>query len=89
MSWPRRVCKCVKKTCLLKRLPLLLAAGALISMTLYLYLMNQPSSSSRGCASEEPLVFYVSPNGSDSWSGRLPEPSEDGRDGPFATITRA
>ena len=34
-------------------------------------------------------MFYVSPNGSDSWSGRLPEPSEDGRDGPFATITRA
>ena len=35
------------------------------------------------------IIFYVSPNGSDSWSGKLPEPNKDKTDGPFATITRA
>lgn len=35
------------------------------------------------------IVFYVSPEGRDEWSGRLPEPNRDGTDGPFATIVRA
>ena len=30
-------------------------------------------------------VFYVSPDGRDGWSGRLPRPNADGTDGPFAT----
>jgi parallel beta-helix repeat protein len=34
-------------------------------------------------------VFYVSPDGCDGWSGKLPEPNEDKTDGPFATIARA
>ncbi|MCP1609915.1 hypothetical protein J2848_001574 [Azospirillum lipoferum] len=34
-------------------------------------------------------TFYVSPNGNDRWSGRLAQPSPDGRDGPFATPARA
>ena len=33
--------------------------------------------------------LYVSPNGKDAWSGRLPAPTQDGRDGPFATLVRA
>lgn len=33
--------------------------------------------------------FYVSLEGQDSWSGRLPAPSADGTDGPFATVDRA
>lgn len=33
--------------------------------------------------------IYVSPAGNDRWSGRLSEPSADGRDGPFATLARA
>jgi hypothetical protein len=33
--------------------------------------------------------FYVAPNGNDAWSGRLPEPNEEGTDGPFATLKRA
>jgi len=33
--------------------------------------------------------FFVATNGNDSWSGRLAEPSEDGTDGPFATIAAA
>ncbi|MEM2638710.1 MAG: right-handed parallel beta-helix repeat-containing protein [Candidatus Bathyarchaeia archaeon] len=35
------------------------------------------------------MIFYVSPEGRDEWSGKLPEPNEDRTDGPFATITRA
>ncbi|PGH52942.1 hypothetical protein CRT60_23700 [Azospirillum palustre] len=34
-------------------------------------------------------TFYVSPTGNDRWSGRLAQPSADGRDGPFATPARA
>ena len=33
--------------------------------------------------------FYVSVNGSDGWSGRLPVPNAQGSDGPFATLTHA
>src|SRR5687767_7605692 len=34
-------------------------------------------------------VFYVAPNGSDSWSGTLPAPNAGKTDGPFATVPRA
>ncbi len=33
--------------------------------------------------------FYMSTDGSDAWSGRLPAPNGDRTDGPFATIQRA
>ena len=33
--------------------------------------------------------FYVSPKGSDAWSGTLAEPDEARADGPFATLARA
>lgn len=33
--------------------------------------------------------FYVSPAGSDAWSGTLTEPNESADDGPFATLARA
>ena len=33
--------------------------------------------------------FYLSPNGSDGWSGTLAEPNAEGTDGPFATLARA
>jgi len=35
------------------------------------------------------VTLYVATNGSDQWSGRLPEPDEAGTDGPFASIDRA
>jgi hypothetical protein len=35
------------------------------------------------------LRFYVSPDGDDRWSGRLPQPNSTRTDGPFATLTRA
>ncbi len=34
-----------------------------------------------------PVEFFVSPQGDDSWSGRLSTPGE--KDGPFATVARA
>lgn len=39
--------------------------------------------------SREDPVYYVAPNGNDSWSGLLPEPSPGGNDGPFRTPQRA
>ena len=42
------------------------------------------------CPAVEPTAdFYVSPSGSDTWSGTLPEPNVPGTDGPFATLQRA
>ncbi|MHB8520669.1 MAG: right-handed parallel beta-helix repeat-containing protein [Limisphaerales bacterium] len=35
------------------------------------------------------LTFYVSPKGSDQWSGRLAQPSGNHKDGPFATPAAA
>ncbi|QDU89849.1 hypothetical protein Pla175_32450 [Pirellulimonas nuda] len=32
--------------------------------------------------------FYVATDGSDAWSGALPEPNQDRTDGPFATLAR-
>ena len=37
----------------------------------------------------EGIVFYVSPEGNDAWSGRLPGPEPRRPDGPFRTIQRA
>ncbi|WJH37619.1 right-handed parallel beta-helix repeat-containing protein (plasmid) [Aliirhizobium terrae] len=34
-------------------------------------------------------IYYVSPDGDDAWSGRLPDPNTAHTDGPFATIERA
>ncbi|HEY0837210.1 MAG TPA: right-handed parallel beta-helix repeat-containing protein [Azospirillum sp.] len=34
-------------------------------------------------------VFYVAPDGRDTWSGLLPVPNARGTDGPFATLGRA
>jgi len=37
----------------------------------------------------QPGDLYVSPQGKDAWSGRLPEPDASGSDGPLATVARA
>ncbi len=34
-------------------------------------------------------AFYIAPEGSDAWTGRLPEANPAGTDGPFATLSRA
>ena len=40
-------------------------------------------------ATEKVTLLYVSPNGSDGWSGRLPDSNSARTDGPFATLKRA
>lgn len=35
------------------------------------------------------VIFYVSPNGNDRWSGRRPRPDKRGTNGPFATLAQA
>ncbi|MGQ9736908.1 MAG: right-handed parallel beta-helix repeat-containing protein [Armatimonadota bacterium] len=35
------------------------------------------------------MSLYVSPEGNDSWSGRIPSPNRQRTDGPFATLERA
>jgi parallel beta-helix repeat protein len=42
-----------------------------------------------GVAQTKEEVLYVSVQGSDAWSGRLPEPNAAKTDGPFATLERA
>ncbi|MEP2775911.1 MAG: right-handed parallel beta-helix repeat-containing protein [Luteolibacter sp.] len=44
-----------------------------------------------GCSNEQAKAnadFYLSPEGSDEWSGTLAEPNADKTDGPFATLER-
>ncbi|TWU44198.1 hypothetical protein Q31b_17340 [Novipirellula aureliae] len=42
------------------------------------------------CSAQAPQAdFYVSVDGSDSWSGTLAQPNAQGSDGPFATLSRA
>ena len=41
-----------------------------------------------GVAAEAPADFYVSPKGSDAWSGTLADPVAGGANGPFATLAR-
>lgn len=43
----------------------------------------------QSATSPEPGRFYVATNGNDSWSGLLPVPALDGRDGPFRTLSNA
>lgn len=37
----------------------------------------------------KPVIFYVAPNGNDSWSGQRLTPNRSKTDGPFATIKRS
>ncbi|MCS7185574.1 MAG: hypothetical protein RMK89_01330, partial [Armatimonadota bacterium] len=40
-------------------------------------------------AQTKEIALYVSPNGNDAWSGKLPSPNKAKTDGPFATLHRA
>lgn len=42
-----------------------------------------------GTITENTADFYVSPDGSDDWTGTLADPDINGTDGPFATLQRA
>ena len=55
-----------------------------IWMVLFLIIAALPTASHTA-----PLRFYVSPQGNDSWSGKLVRPNAQRTDGPFATLHRA
>jgi len=61
-----------------------------LSVSLFL-LLGPFFSECRGAPSDSPrkVDFYVSADGSDDWSGSLPESNAQGTDGPFATLARA
>ncbi len=40
-------------------------------------------------ASGRPACLFVAPDGNDAWSGALPAPAPDGKDGPLAGVARA
>jgi parallel beta-helix repeat protein len=51
---------------------------------------HQPEPASNYLSSSlRHFLFYVSPNGNDTWSGKREIPNTDRTDGPFATIQRA
>ena len=64
--------------------------SAMLSVPLLL-LVGLCFGEGRGMAadSQRKADFYVSRNGSNDWSGSLPEPNAQGTDGPFASLERA
>ena len=40
-------------------------------------------------ADDTPPTWYVSPEGNDTWSGRLDSPNAEGTDGPLGTLAQA
>jgi hypothetical protein len=64
-----------------------LAMRVIISITLILSWLGQELVGLQVRGGQH--YFYVSINGNDTWSGRLPANNAAGTDGPFATLTRA
>ncbi len=60
---------------------------AILSVGCYLFLAAVGSTVIAG--EQAQADFYVSVEGNDQWSGTLPPPGADGKDGPFATLERA
>ncbi|MBX5193754.1 right-handed parallel beta-helix repeat-containing protein [Rhizobium sp. NZLR10] len=60
-------------------------ASATLSAKLKGTSLSDELSSSTGVRT----IFYVSPDGKDTWSGLLPTATQQGGDGPFASIERA
>lgn len=54
-----------------------------------LILMTIATFTVRKSDASEVVTFHVSPNGNDSWSGRLAQPDADRTDGPLATLAAA
>jgi hypothetical protein len=50
---------------------------------------TKPTPVRRTSTTRPATAFYVSTTGNDRWSGTVPEPTPDRRDGPFATLDRA
>ncbi len=66
-----------------------ITAACMATLLLAGVLSEQPADASEADSSPNGLRFHVSPNGSDTWSGKLASPNADRTDGPFATLIRA
>ena len=64
---------------------------SVIRFTIGLFLMGFLASCAEIISMKAPAgpAFYVSTEGNDAWSGRLPKPNEWKTNGPFATLKRA
>ena len=68
----------------------LLVVGSLQMVLLSREMATEPGGNSpAGMPQSSGEVFYVSLQGNDAWSGRLPEPNAARTDGPLATLARA
>lgn len=56
-----------------------LFSSTLLPLTLHAYAQEDRGS----------IVFYISPSGNNTWSGKLKQPNLQGNDGPFATLEGA
>ncbi len=54
-----------------------------------LFLIAAVLTAAPSCVADPTAEFYVSPDGSDAWSGTVAEPNEQRTDGPFASLKRA
>ncbi|MCS7252852.1 MAG: right-handed parallel beta-helix repeat-containing protein [Armatimonadota bacterium] len=57
--------------------------GAMTMTLLFSNIVDSQGETKKG------ITIYVSPDGNDKWSGRLPAPNRRKTDGPFATLKRA
>lgn len=56
---------------------------------LFLFLAHVNTAMASAGASEQGVVFYVSTDGNDAWSGKLSQPDASHKDGPFASLAAA
>lgn len=74
---------------------LILHKKILLSCIVMVGLLSQKPASGIGTqidqhkTSDQTILFFISPMGDDSWSGRIADINEDQTDGPFATLERA
>ncbi len=61
--------------------------GRCLKLVCVVTFLSTALCAAEGVANE--VDFYVSPQGSDAWSGELSDPAGNGKDGPFATLERA
>jgi hypothetical protein len=83
---------CIKSSYLLKLFKKKIISGLiLINLLIPVILYSEPADNINGLlkTDDNKIVFFISPTGSDNWSGKLAEPNALKNDGPFATLERA
>src|SRR5581483_10556057 len=67
----------------------LLASVAAFALVFLSYRVSVAAANQAAERTNRRADFYISPDGKDSWSGRLEAPNAAKSDGPFATVERA